>query len=117
MEKQITKQNIKNTKLFGKEHNEESKIIKFKFSADRVIAESKESILVDISDNFNVDENPPSVWISKKLVFKAEYGNYITAYLRDTFDFDIMEWQSLDSECDNISAEQLKRLIALVYSD
>lgn len=113
MEKQITIKNIKNTKLFGKEHNEESKIIKFKFSADRVIAESKESILVDISGNFDRDKEPPSVWISKKLVFKAEYGNYITTYLRDTFDFEVINFVGEK----NISAKYLKELIALAYSD
>lgn len=113
MEKQITKENIKNIKLFRKEDKEESKILKFKFSADRVIAESKESILVDISSNSYLDKEPPCVWISKKLVFKAEYGNYLTAYLRETFDFDVINFVGEK----NISAKYLKELIALVYSD
>lgn len=113
MEKQITIKNIKNTKLFGKEHNEESKIMKFKFSADRIIAESKESVLVGITDGYSTDKKPPCVWISKKLVFKAEYGNYITAYLRDTFDFDTVDCKDVK----NVSAEMLKDLIALPHSD
>lgn len=107
----------KNTKLFRKEDKEESKILKFKFSADRVIAESEQSVLVGIEYDYLEVEKPACVWISKKLLFKAEYGNFITAYMRETFDFDIIEWETSDFECDNITAGQLKKLIALPHSD
>lgn len=82
--------------------------LKFRFLTDRVIAESEKSILVCVAEEISYQQ-APAVWLPKSLLFKAEWGNYISALLPKQFTFPIVNV----SEQTELTVSQLAEKIAV----
>lgn len=77
------------TEKFKKTINEtkqEYDTTRFKFSANRIVAETPKSVFVIIKDNENI-----GVWLPKSTIYKAEYGNYVSTYLNNKWEFPIFK--------------------------
>lgn len=100
------------------EFNKKDDVVRFRISGDRILAESATSVLVNVMEDSCLDIiNPDRMWISKKLVFKPEYGTHLNIYVRESYSFDIFddETENEKESQETISAKELCERIALKY--
>lgn len=101
------------------EFNKQEDIIKFRIDGGRILAESATSVLVNVMDDERYMDfhNPSRTWISKKLVFKPEYGTYLNLYIRENYSFNIFtnETESKKEKQEVISTQELYNRIGLEY--